>query len=73
MTEAFAAMTPDGKILVSTVSGTMRAAMVNWLYAEAKVMVYDTYSDERINEMFMHESGRGSIVRIRRVSIEVTG
>lgn len=54
----WAAVDADGDINVKTVSGTRRAAIVNWLVVGAGIMVLNHWSDEGIEETFQKQRTR---------------
>lgn len=75
MTDAFAAVDPDGNILVNTVSTTARGAMVNWLGTEG-VRIYGitqphrTMTDQAIEAAFLRlcAGAKITMVQIKTIS-----
>lgn len=66
------AVVSKGKILVKTISDTRRAAIVNWLVTEARVLVLATWTDEDIENNW-HQANRGDTQTIcTTVSIELS-
>ncbi len=47
----------DNKIDIRTVSPTRRGAIVNWLVVHVGCFIYNTTTDEQINEMWSRSSG----------------
>lgn len=64
------AIANSGEIDIRTVSGTRRAAIVNWLVAQAGVMVFAYWTDERIEDAWVQESARVPGVEIIQVRVE---
>jgi hypothetical protein len=60
MTNGFAAVDFRGQILIKTVSETRRAAMVNWLVTEGRVMVFRDSTDAEIEEDISLQEQRGA-------------
>lgn len=69
MTNGFAAVNYRGEILIKTVSETRRAAMVNWLVTEGRVMVFRDSTDAEIEEDFLNSCARKGLASIEPVSI----
>lgn len=66
------AVVSKGNILVRTVSDTRRAALVNWLVTEARVLVLTSWTDDDI-ETAWHKACRGDTQTIcTTVSIQLT-
>ena len=61
-----------GELLVATVSPTERAAKVNALVTMARVMIYNSTSDEEINRMFDQMVAQGVNLIPITISGEVT-
>lgn len=59
------AVVEDGKINVSTVSETERAAVVNWLVVARNQLVTRSATDEQIAQAFKELRGRAYIAQIR--------
>lgn len=50
--EGWAVISPDGQLDVYTVSPTRRAAIINWLVRERRIMIYQHDSDEKIEALW---------------------
>lgn len=72
MTQGFAAVNHRGEILIKTVSDTRRAAMVNWLVSEARIMVMQTDTDEEIAKGFLELAGKRGLALIEPVTIAIS-
>jgi hypothetical protein len=72
MTQGFAAVNHRGEILIKTVSDTRRAAMVNWLVAEGRVIVFQTDTDEDIEKSFLELAGKRGLALIEPVTIAIS-
>ena len=71
MTQGFAAVNYRGEILIKTVSDTRRAAMVNWLVTEGRVMVFKDSTDAEIEEDFLNFAGKKGLACIEAVTVAV--
>jgi hypothetical protein len=75
MTEAvqgYAAVSYQGEILIKTVSETRRAAMVNWLVTEGRIMVFRDSTDAEIEEDFLKFCAMRGYASIEAVSITLS-
>jgi hypothetical protein len=71
MTNGFAAVDFRGQILIKTVSETRRAAMVNWLVTEGRVMVFRDSTDAEIEEDFLNFCAKKGLASIEPVAISL--
>ncbi len=67
MIEGYAVTDRRGQIFIRTVSDTQRAAMVNWLVAEAGIRVMAWATDDDIKEKFCkhHALGLAGVVKVK--------
>ena len=68
MTFAYAVI-EESKIDVATVSLTQRATKVNWLVVHHLCPIYQTTTDEQIEEMWEHWSGDACVRRVNIVEV----
>ncbi len=54
----------EDEILVKTISDTARAAIINWLMTEARVMVMAGTPDDEIDRIFAQHHGKAKIVPV---------
>lgn len=64
----WAVVAGDGKVFVKTISDTRRAAIVNYLCVEHRVLLTSLHGDEDIEELWAHY---GSLVFVREVVITI--
>lgn len=70
--QGYAAVSHRGEILIKTVSETRRAAMVNWLVTEGRVMVFRDSTDAEIEDDFLNFCAKRGLASIEPVSIALT-
>lgn len=65
----------DDKIIVNSVAKTRRSAIVNWRLTPTDEIrpIYDTYSDQVIEELWVDHSGDARVVRVRLIEVENQG
>jgi hypothetical protein len=68
----YAAVNYRGEILIKTVSATRRAAMVNWLVSEGRVMVFHDSTDAEIEDDFLNFCSKKGLASIESVSIALS-
>jgi hypothetical protein len=70
--QGFAAVNHRGKILIKTVSETRRAAMVNWLVTEGRIMVFSDSTDAEIEEDFLNFCAKKGLASVEEVTVVLT-
>lgn len=68
--QGFAVVLND-KVNINTISETERAAMVNWLVVECKILIYSTTTDEQIEELWFKYRRRALIEIVEVVAVKV--
>ncbi len=65
MTDLLAYAVIEAEVIdVETVSPTQRAAKVNWLVVRRRCPIYQTTTDEQIEEMWQQRSGEARVQRV---------
>lgn len=54
----------DGEIKVNTVAATRRAAIVNWLMTERRVIAFNDWSDTMIEDWWEKEKGEAEAIEV---------
>jgi hypothetical protein len=64
MNKGWAAVDPNGEVVIATVSPTRRAAIVNFLVARKNLMVYSADTDEDIEVKWRDKQGKFDVVEV---------
>jgi hypothetical protein len=63
--EGWAVIDKNGVVLVRTVSPSRRAAIINWLYTEAHMLITNSMDDDYIEQLWQSTPRRGAeVVRV---------